>query len=367
MAARDPENPRLGGGEIVLYEFSKALAERGHSVDYLCATFSSAHRERWLDGVRIRRLASETLLGPATFLIYRKEYRGQIDLVLEDIIGGSRIPFFAPLYVQEPIVAMWFQDHIPLFKYQYPLVLLPLLKALERLIVKIHGETQILTISSQSKTSLIEKGADPDRVRVYYPGLSPEFLQSEHPARASLRERRIVCLGKLRRYKCAHHAILAFHRISERVPSARLSVVGRMGDRDYHRELIALTRDLGVEDRVDFEIGVTEGRKKELLRSSRALVAPAPVEGFGIALIEANACGVPVVGSEGIPEEALEDGTNGFRVPFGDITAIAERTLQLLTDDEVFDQLSSRAIRFSQQFTWRRATIPLLELVENLG
>jgi glycosyltransferase involved in cell wall biosynthesis len=122
-----------------------------------------------------------------------------------------------------------------------------------------------------------------------------------------------------------------------------------------------------LEGRVSFEIGITEERKLELLRTSRALISPAPVEGFGISILEGNAAGLPVVGTDGVPAEALQEGVNGFRIRFGDIDAMADRTRRLLEDDELFDRIAQSAYSFAHGRTWSKATQPLLALMDRPG
>jgi glycosyltransferase involved in cell wall biosynthesis len=366
MASRDPENPAMGGGEVVLSEFAKALSRRGHQVHYLCSAFQSSSRETWTDGIHVMRLASETFLGPAVFAAYERRFRNRVDVVLEDILGGSRIPFFAPLYVKEPLISLWFQDHLPIFREQFRPMFLPALTLLEKLLVRVHDDCNILVPSVAAKVGLVRKGMDPAKIRIYYPGIAQSFFELGPPPSVEGRSRRVVYLGKIRRYKCIHHAIHAMARVVKQVPQAKLTIVGRVGQKEYLAELISLTKKLRLEAHVDFELGASENRKIELLRTSRALLSPAPIEGFGIAIIEANACGVPVVGSYGVPEDSLQEGVNGFRVAFGDVTGMAERLVTLLMDDEVFTRLSSGGYQFARQFTWEKAVEPLVDLIDNL-
>jgi len=366
MTSRDPDNPGFAGGETVIAEFAKALHRAGHQVTYLCSTFPGAARESSMEGVRVLRLGPEHFLGPFAFRAYRRRFWGETDLVLEDVLGGSRIPFFAPTYVRQPIVGVWHQDHLPLFRNEYPGALYPALASLERLVVHVHRRCAFLVPSRQAETDLVAKGIPQKQVRVFHPGISTRLRTQKTPPTARQRCVRL-CLGKIRRYKCLHHGIQVLAQLVDDVPEASLTIMGRQGERGYLEELVRLATRLGVRDRVTFEIGASEERKMELLRSSRALLATAPIEGFGIAVVEASACGLPVVGTTGIPTDALQEGVNGYRVPFGDILRMRDLARGLLVDDDLFDRLSLRARTFAQQFTWERATRPLLELVEEIG
>jgi glycosyltransferase involved in cell wall biosynthesis len=366
MVSRDPENPALGGGETVVAEFAKALAHEGHEVHYLCSTFPSCDRETSIEGVHILRLAPETTVALAAYRAYRRDFRGRVDLVLEDFLGGSGPPFVAPLYVREPVISVWHQDHVPIFREEFPAVAVPFLAGLERLMVLAHGRSTFLVPSNAAKAGLVGKGVAADHVRVFHPGVSETLRSLGDPPSAAGRKPQLLCLGKIRRYKCQVHAIRVLRGVLDVVPDARLVIAGRVGDRGYLEEMRAEVGALGLRDRVRFEFDVTEARKAELLRESRALLAPAPVEGFGIAVMEASACGLPAVGTDGVPEDSLRDGTNGSRVPFGDIPAFAAKAEVLLRDDAAFDRLSRAARAFSQPFSWAAAVRPVLDLVNEL-
>jgi glycosyltransferase involved in cell wall biosynthesis len=84
------------------------------------------------------------------------------------------------------------------------------------------------------------------------------------------------------------------------------------------------------------------------------LVLPSSVEGFGIVVLEANACGVPVIASSGVPEGAVRDGFNGLRYQFGDIRALADRIVHLLWDTALYSSLSKNASSNAERFSWSR-------------
>ncbi len=365
LVSRDAANPALGGGELVIDEFTKALARRGHEVDVLCASFRGAPAEADRDGVRIHRVAPESVLGLAASLEYRRRYRGRVDVILEEFLGGSRIPFSAPLYARERVISLWYQDHLPIFRHEFSPWLYPALAGLEHVLTWTHRRAEFLVDSGAARESLVAKGVDEGRIQVYHPGIDPVLLRAGPPLPARRRAARMVCLGKIRRYKCQHHAILALKQLAPAVPEATLVIAGRVGDRDYLAEMKRLADESGLREKVTFEVDVTEGRKRELLETSRVLLAPAPIEGFGIAIVEASACGLPTVGTTGVPVDSLSEGVNGFRVPFADVAALAQRASELLRDDLRFDALSVSAAGFAQSFTWERAAEPLLAMLRS--
>src|SRR5207245_4701317 len=140
---------------------------------------------------------------------------------------------------------------------------------------------------------------------------------------------------KFRRYKCPDHAIRAMAEVVRVVPAAQLILAGRHDDNRYEEELHRLIGKLGLNGVAEFRFDITEEEKRSLLDSCSALLLPSTVEGFGIVVLEANARGVPVIASSGVPESAVRGGENGLRYPFGRITELSSRIIKVLTDEEL--------------------------------
>jgi glycosyltransferase involved in cell wall biosynthesis len=152
--------------------------------------------------------------------------------------------------------------------------------------------------------------------------------------------------------------------VVKRIPQATLTLAIRRDDVKYERELIELAEDLGIANQVEFRFNVSEQEKRELLSATRVLVVPSVVEGFGIVVLEANACGVPVVASSGVPEGAVRDGLNGLRYPYGDIAALAEDICRVLQDDQLHARLSEAGREFARGFAWAKVGAQYARIVE---
>ena len=286
-----------------------------------------------------------------TFLYYRRRCRGRYDVVVTEGFGGSRIPRLTPLYVREPIITEWRQVHRELFAAQYPRGLLPLLNLLERVTAQIHRKTKVLAYTPEGKQAFVQIGFRAENVFVVPVSLREEWLAQEPGPRG--KSPTIMWLGKFRRYKCPDHIVQAMPGIIDKVPNARLVLAGRHDDASYETELRALVGRLSLTKHVEFHFDLTEEEKRALLRSSRVLALPSSVEGFGIVVLEANACGVPVVASSGVPESVVLAERNGLRYPFGDLEALAASVLRLLTDDSLFQKLSDGGLNFAKSFSWQ--------------
>ncbi|MBI2984451.1 MAG: glycosyltransferase [Candidatus Kerfeldbacteria bacterium] len=99
-------------------------------------------------------------------------------------------------------------------------------------------------------------------------------------------------------------------------------------------QINGLVRSSGVQQNVTFVGRLTSGEVVELLRRSDLMVMPSRSESFGVAALEAAACGLPVVASRvgGLPE-VVKDGVTGFLIPPGDAEALAKNILRLVGDE----------------------------------
>jgi glycosyltransferase involved in cell wall biosynthesis len=163
----------------------------------------------------------------------------------------------------------------------------------------------------------------------------------------------ILWLGKFRRYKCPDHIVASMPAIVRAIPGAQLILAGRHDDRKYEADLLAMAHRLGIADSVQFCFDLSEDEKRSLVERSKVVVVPSSVEGFGIVVLEANSCGVPVVASSGVPESVVAHEGNGLRYTFGDSHALAAALIRLLGDNQLYDLLSERSSRFARSFDWQ--------------
>jgi glycosyltransferase involved in cell wall biosynthesis len=141
------------------------------------------------------------------------------------------------------------------------------------------------------------------------------------------------------------------------VPDAELVIAGTGDAKDG---LAAYARELGVSSRVSFEGFVDERRKAALMASSWVFAMPSEMEGWGLTIIEANACGTPAVGFP-VPGvgEAIVDGVSGLLVE--DADSLAPVIVRVLHDERLRAELSRGAVMRAGEFSWDRATDVILE------
>ncbi len=154
-------------------------------------------------------------------------------------------------------------------------------------------------------------------------------------------EKVIVHVSNFRPVKRAKEVVRVFQRLRAEGLAVKLLLVGDGPDRVPTERL---ARELGVYEDVRF-LG-KQDPVEEILSIADVFLMPSGSETFGLAALEAMACGVPVVASDigGLPE-LLAEGEGGFLCPLGDVDALTDRTRSLITDDALQQRMAAAARR----------------------
>jgi glycosyltransferase involved in cell wall biosynthesis len=211
---------------------------------------------------------------------------------------------------------------------------------------------KIIAISKGVKKDLVDStSVSEDEIEVIYnPAISSVEQVEEksktppdHPWFSEVDEPIILGAGRLTDQKDFPTLIKAFRRVRERI-DCKLIIIGEGSDRE---ELLSLVSDLDIEDHVSLP-GYIDNPYR-YMKHSDVFVLSSAWEGFGVVLIEAMACGTPIVSTDckSGPAEILQDGEFGYLSPVGDHNDIALGIESMIESPTEPAKLKSRAEEFT--------------------
>jgi glycosyltransferase involved in cell wall biosynthesis len=260
--------------------------------------------------------------------------------------------FVAPLAARWPTVATVYD----LSFLHYPQALTPGRRAYLQLLspLSCRRAKRIIAISESTRRDLVKQwGIPADRIDVAYPGAGEQFRPlpedevADFRARHSLPRRFILHLGTLEPRKNLVRLIGAFARLET---DAKLVLAGGRGWLDD--TIVAEIERLGLQDKVLLPGYLADQALAFWYNAASVLAYPSLYEGFGLPIIEAMACGTPVVTStaSSMPEAA---GDAGLLVDPHDTEMLTEALHRALTDEGLREEMRIRGLSQAARFTWQ--------------
>ncbi|MDX3231570.1 glycosyltransferase family 4 protein [Streptomyces sp. ME19-01-6] len=200
-------------------------------------------------------------------------------------------------------------------------------------------------------TTVTQADAETYRGQMRLPGVRLEAVPNSVPEPglepADGAGKWVVAAGRLAPVKRYDLLIRAFEKVSAARPDWRLRIYG---GGDQRTKLRALIDELGLYNHI-YLMGPANPLDPEWAKGSIAAVTSS-MESFGMTIVEAMRCGLPVVSTDCPhgPAEIIDDGVDGRLVPTGDVDAIAAALLDLINDDELRQRMGHEALKRSARF-----------------
>ncbi len=351
---RCPFHPSAGGGEVYLHEQARCWVAAGHRVTWVAQSVRGRPPEEIVDGIRIVRPAPFPFVFAAAGWWYLTKSGRSADFLLDCMNG---IPFFTPLFSVKPKACLVHHIHSEHFREELPPLLAQLAVFVEtKLVPFVYRRTPFVTVSESTRGELARLGIARRPASVVHNGVDASYVPGRRAAVPT-----VLYLGRLRRYKRVRTLIDAFARAD--VPGARLIVAGDGDDRGALERHVAERGIAGVE----FLGFVSDARKRELLQEAWVLGMPSSKEGWGIVVIEANACATPALAFRvhGL-RDCVVDGETGVLIADGDAAAYARALRRLLLDRGERERLAANALVWAGQFSWSRTAERLIREIKLL-
>jgi glycosyltransferase involved in cell wall biosynthesis len=234
----------------------------------------------------------------------------------------------------------------------------------------VRRATKVIAVSEDVRRRVLALGnVPPDKVRVVYEGVDCSFRRpSEDEVLCQLRavDLRlgfVLFVSTLKPYKNADKFLRAMALLRERLRDPKPIVIVGHDPLNLRRQLQSMAKESGIGPQVRFFGRVEHARLPYFYAGADLFVFPSSIETFGLPVLEAMACGAPVVGSDrmAVPEVV---GDAGLCVNPDDIPALADAIYKVLSDDVLRDALRRKGYERVQQFTWGRAARATLEVFE---
>lgn len=357
--------PTFGGSGVVATELGKALAAGGHEVHFI--TYSRPAR---LDFFSENLFYHEVSISKYPLFDF-PPYELALASKLVDVVRFEKldllhvhyaIPHASAAFMAKQILAS-FNIHIPVVTTLHgtDITLVGRDASYNPVVTfSINQSDGVTAVSENLKTEtydhfdinrdirVIPNFIDLDRFK-----LEPKahFKQAIAPGD----ERILVHTSNFRKVKRTMDVIHIFKKVQDKLPSKLLMV----GDGPERTQAEQLARDLGIAENVRF-LGKQDA-VEEILSVADLFLIPSSSESFGLAALEAMACGIPVISSNvgGLPE-LNQEGITGFLCEVGDIDAMAEKSLYVLEDCDRLEKFKAAALARAEDF--RLANIlPLYE------
>ncbi|MEO0267362.1 MAG: glycosyltransferase family 4 protein [candidate division WOR-3 bacterium] len=213
----------------------------------------------------------------------------------------------------------------------------------------------IIVLSEFAKESLIKNGIDRDRIFVAHLGIEPSIFKPTE--RHEDKEFTLIFVGTICKRKGINYLIETYKRINK--PDIHLTIIGPPADAFKYIE--KNIKNLKYKSFLPHEKLVKEYYKSSIF------VFPSLLDSFAQVVLEAMACGLPVIITENVgAKDCVRNGVDGFIIPPGDITALKEKILYFYYNREKIYEMGKNASEQARKYTWEKYRENILKFIKEL-
>lgn len=342
--------PTFGGSGVLATELGKALADKGHSVHFI--TYQQPVRLNVFNA----NIYYHEVRVPTYPLFDYPPYEIALASTMVDVINHHNldllhvhyaIPHASAAYMAKQIVQKRGKK-IPFITTLHgtDITLVGRDKTYEPVVTFSINESDAITAVSKNlreetyKSFEIKKEIEVIYNFVDVKRFSKKPIDAFRKVIAPQGEKILVHASNFRRIKRVNDVIKIFTQVRKQLPAKLLMI----GDGPERPAMEILAKESGVQDDVRF-VGKQE-QMEEILLVSDLFLLPSEYESFGLAALEAMAAKVPVISSNagGLPEINI-NGETGYSANVGDVTAMSNYAIKLLSDEELFLKLKEGAYK----------------------
>ena len=349
-----------GGAEKRIYELATRLAQRGHDVHWYSLGWwwpEKGETDIIIDGIHLHgvsnplELYSDDRRSIKEALIFSLKLFNPLFKENYDVVDCQGFPFFSCFTAKAHAITGKSKLVITLlevwgdFWYEYLGKLGIIGKLVERTMLSLTDN--LITISYKTKKDLrrIKKS---ERSIVIPPGIDFSYIQK---IKTSDEVSDIIFVGRLIKEKNVDILIKSISIIKEKNPNISCLIIGEGPERS---KLEKLVDDLKINDNINFK-GFMENHDYIIgyMKSSNVFVLPSVREGFGIVVIESNACGIPVVVMDhemNAAKDLVHEGVNGYKAKLSP-EDISDKIIKSIENK---DKMKTSCIDSSKGYDWNK-------------
>jgi glycosyltransferase involved in cell wall biosynthesis len=219
---------------------------------------------------------------------------------------------------------------------------------------------KIVVVNSLVRIELIKLGFLADRIFISSNGIDLEYFENIERAEISYEG---VFLGRLSHSKGLADLVEIWKSVCREMPGAKMAVIGGES-KETKNFLLEKIKDSGMENNIDL-LGFLEDKKAySILKSGKVFLFPSHEEGWGIAVAEAMACGLPVV-SWDLPvyREIFKGYT--FQIKENDIAKFSTQAVALLKDEKMREKIGSKGKEFIKKYSWNEVAKKEMDIIRS--
>lgn len=383
------EYPPLGGGAgnatyYILREFSKIP---DFEVDLITSSIDSDfHAEKIGNNVKIYRLPigknkqNLHFQSKKDILIYTwKSYFFAKKLIAKNKYDLSHSFFSVPCgYIsyklkkrfKMPYIVSLRGADVPGYSERFT----TLYAILKPLIREIWSEANYVIYNSQGLKDLATKTNGRQEINVIPNGINTdEFkpdlkkyddLETRLSNRLSSQNFKILCVSRLTPRKGIKYLIEAFKNLSKKYKNLELIIVGEGDDKN---NLINLSGEEIKNEKIKFTGLVPHNKLPEIYQTADVFVLPSLNEGMSNTMLEALACGLPLIATDtGGTQELIQNGKNGFIVKMKNPDDLAKKIQQLIKNPELRNKMGFESRKLAENFSWQKVAEKYFELYKKI-
>jgi glycosyltransferase involved in cell wall biosynthesis len=231
----------------------------------------------------------------------------------------------------------------------------------------LRGCRHILTNSEHTATEIQRcAGIADDRLSVIPLGYDAQAFRPEPPGSGCPQDRPyLLHVGQAYPHKNLRRLVLAFAQVAVRDPDIRLVLAGKPHPKET-MQLKRLVTELKLTERIEFRSYVPYEALPGLYRGAVAFLYPSLWEGFGLPILEAMACGTPVITSFGSGTQEVS-GDAALLVDPLDVGSISDAMCNLINNQQLCAQLRDRGLKRAPMFDWKTTAVATARVIKGLA